>query len=180
MNKTLLALSLALAATTSSAANFVSVEVDRVKDSVTGAVSQAQFIRAGVDAYGLNFGLQGRAAAFENGGLLSSVETTVGKAVGPVQVYGGVGFDAGRNGAKNASFEYGLVGVQTGMPVGPVYAFGGVKTRLNWQLNAPKQTVVYGEVSYPLTKKVSVGLNVSKSTQTIKETAYGTSLRVSF
>jgi hypothetical protein len=178
MKKTLLALSLAVASISASAANFVSVDLDRVKDDKTGVVSHAQYVRAGVDAYGLNLGLQARTAAFSGGGMVNSLEGTVGKQMGPVNVFGGLGHDNGFNGGR--SFQYGLVGASTGMPLGPVYAFAGAKTRVNWNDKNPAQTVTFAGVSKNLTKSVSVNAGWSKSFQDIKETAWSVGARVSF
>ena len=178
MKKTLLALSLAFATISASAANFVSVDVDRVKDDKTNVVSHAQYVRAGVDAYGLNLGLQVRTATFNGGGMLNSVEGTVGKQVGLVNVFGGMGHDNGFNGGR--SFQYGLLGASAGMPLGPVYGYAGVKTRVNWNDANPAQTVTFAGVSKNLTKAVSVNAGVSKSFQDIKETAWGLGVRVGF
>lgn len=178
MKKTILAI-VALAAVGSvSAANFVSVDVERVKDDTTGVVSQAQYIRAGKDAMGLNFGLQARTATFDGGGMVNSLEGTVGKQMGPLNVYGGLGHDNGFNGGR--SFQYGLVGASTGMKLGPVWGYAGVKTRLNWDSANPKQTVAFAGVSLPLTKSVSVSVGAGKSYQDIKETSWGAGLRVGF
>lgn len=178
MKKSLLALGLALATISASAANFVSVDVDRVKDDKTGVVSHAQYVRAGKDVAGLNLGLQVRTATFDGGGMLNSVEGTVGKQMGLVNVFGGLGHDNGFNGGR--SFQYGLVGASTGMPLGPVYAYAGVKTRVNWNDVNPNQTVTFAGVSRDLTKSVSVNAGLSKSFQDIKETAWGLGLRVGF
>lgn len=180
MKKLLLAFVAATVVGGASAANFASVEVDRVKDDRTGAVSQAQYVRVGVDVGAYNLGLQSRTAVFEKGGMLNSAEGTVGRNFGPVNVFGGLGFDNGFNGAKGGSFQYGLVGAATGMPLGPVFGFAGVKTRLNWQKGTPDQTVAFGGLSYNVTKGVSVELDVSKSKQDIRETAYGLGVRVGF
>jgi hypothetical protein len=178
MKKTILTLSLALAAISASAANFVSVDVDSVKDNQTGATSHAQYFRAGKDVAGLNLGLQVRTATIDGGGMLNSVEGTVGKDVGPVNVFGGVGHDNGFNGGR--SFQYGLVGASTGMKVGPVWAYAGVKTRVNWESATPAQTVAFVGASYPLTKTLSVNAGWSKSYQDIQENAWGVGLRVGF
>ena len=66
------------------------------------------------------------------------------------------------------------------MPVGPVYAFAGAKTRVNWNDTNPSQTVTFAGVSKNLTKQVSVNVGVSKSFQDIKETAWGLGVRVGF
>lgn len=178
MKKTLVALAVAMTAISASAANFVSVDVDRVKDDKSGVVSHAQYIRAGKDVGSYNLGLQVRTATFDGGGMVNSVEGTVGRNLGALNVFGGLGHDNGFNGGR--SFQYGLVGASAGMPVGPVYAFAGVKTRVNWNDANPAQTVAFAGVSKDLTKSLSVNLGVSKSYQDIKETAYGIGLRVGF
>lgn len=178
MKKTIVALAVAMSSLAASAANFVSLDVDRVKDDKSGVVSHAQYVRAGVDAYGLNLGLQARTAAFSGGGMVNSVEGTVGKRMGPVNVFSGLGHDNGFNGGR--SFQYGLVGASTGMPIGPVYGFAGVKTRVNWNDKNPAQTVTFAGVSKNLTKNVSVNGGWSKSFQDIKETAWGVGVRVGF
>lgn len=178
MKKTIVALAVALSSVAASAANFVSLDVDRVKDDKTGVVSHAQYVRAGVDAYGLNLGLQVRTATFDGGGMVNSLEGTAGKQMGPVNVFAGLGHDNGFNGGR--SFQYGLVGASTGMKLGPVYGFAGVKTRVNWEDANPAQTVTFAGVSRNLTKAVSVSAGWSKSFQDIKETAWGVGVRVGF
>lgn len=178
MKKTLLALGLAITTLSASAANFVSLDVDRVKDDKSGVISHAQYLRAGVDAYGLNLGIQARTAAFSGGGMVNSVEGTVGKQLGLVNVFGGIGHDNGFNGGR--SFQYGLLGASTGLSLGPVYAFAGAKTRVNWNDMNPAQTVTFAGVSKNLTKNVSVNAGWSKSFQDIKETAWGVGVRVGF
>jgi hypothetical protein len=178
MKKSILALSLSLAGLSVSAANFVSVDVESVKDDTTGAKSQAQYFRAGKDVAGLNLGLQVRTATFDAGGMLNSVEGTVGKQLGPVTPFVGLGHDNGFNGGR--SFQYGLVGASTGMNLGPVWGYAGVKTRLNWDNANPKQTVAFAGVSLPLTKQMSVSFGGGKSYQDIKETSWGLGLRVGF
>ena len=178
MKKTILALCLSLTGLTAGAANFVSVDVDRVKDDKSGVVSHAQYVRAGVDAYGLNLGLQARTAAFTGGGMVNSLEGTAGKNIGPLNVFAGVGHDNGWNGGR--SFQYGLLGASTGVPLGPVFGFAGVKTCVNWNDKNPAQTVTFAGVSKNLTKSVSVNAGWSKSFQDIKETALGVGVRVGF
>jgi len=180
MKKSLLALSLALLATAASAENFVSLDVDHVKDNANGAVSQAQYFRAGKDVGQFNLGLQVRTGVYEKGGMFNSVEGTVGRNLGPVNVFGGVGHDNGYNGAKGGSYQYGLLGASAGVPLGPVFAFGGAKTRVNWETNAPKQTVAFAGLSYPLTKGLSLEGSVSRSYQDIQEDAFGLGLRLGF
>ena len=178
MKKTIVALVVAMTSLAASAANFVSLDVDRVKDDKSGVVSHAQYLRAGVDAYGLNLGLQARTATFDGGGMVNSLEGTVGKQMGLVNVFGGLGHDNGFNGGR--SFQYGLIGASTGMKLGPVYGFAGVKTRVNWQDANPNQTVAFAGVNKNLTKSVSVNAGWSKSFQDIKETSWGVGVRVGF
>jgi|694.fasta_scaffold01074_51 hypothetical protein len=181
MKKTVLALALAMSAAASQAANFVSFDVDQVTDTRTRAGSTAQYFRAGKDMMGLNMGFQVRTAVFDKGGMLNSVEATAGKdLIKGINVFGGVGYDNGFNGKVNGDFTYGLVGLSTGAPVGPAWAFGGVKTRVNWDDNNPKQTVTYAGVSVPLNKAISVSASLSRSMQDIQEKAYGVGLRVSY
>ena len=95
MKKILTATVIALAAATASAANYVSMEIDSVKDTGNKATSTAQYFRAGTNAAGLNLDLAVRTAVFRKGGMLNSIEGTVGKGFGPVTVFGGVGYDNG-------------------------------------------------------------------------------------
>jgi hypothetical protein len=180
MKKLAIAAAILTASSFAQAANFVSFDVDRVTDTKTKVQSTAQIVRAGYDAGGLNYGLQVRTATFENSGMLNSVEGTVGKAFGPFTPFAGVGHDNGSNGARGKDYQYGLVGVNTGMPLGPVYGFAGIKTRVNLQDNTPNQTVTFAGVSYPLSKAISASLGVSASREDIKENAFGFGLRVGF
>lgn len=181
MKKTILALALATAAATSQAANFVSFDVDQVTDTRTKAGSTAQYFRAGKDMMGLNMGVQVRTAVFDKGGMLNSVEVTAGKdIVRGINTFAGIGYDNGFNGKVNGDFTYGLIGLSTGMPVGPAWGFGGVKTRVNWDDKNPKQTVTFVGVSLPVNKAVSVSASVSRSFQDIEEKAYGVGLRVAY
>ena len=165
-----------------SAADYVSVDVDHVKDVNTKAVSQAQYIRAGKEIGGLQFGLQSRTAVAKSGGMFNSIEGTVGKSVGMITPFIGVGYDNGANGVAGKDYTYGLVGATTGMSVGPGYALIGGKTRIgsNEVGSDTKQTVAFGTYSLPITKAVAVNLNASKSYQDIKENAYGLGLSVRF
>ena len=180
MKKTILALALATAATATQAANYVSFDVDQVKDTRNKAESTAQYFCAGKDLAGMNLDLQVRTAVFDKGGMLNSVEVTAGKNIAGVNAFGGVGYDNGFNGKVNGDFTYGLVGLRAGMPIGPVFAFTGVKTRVNWDNDNPKQTVTWAGVSMPLTKAVSESASMSRSLQDIEEKAVGVGLRVSY
>jgi hypothetical protein len=179
MKKTLLALALSLGFATTAQASWVSYDVDQVKaDAKGGKDSTAHYFRAGFSMSGLDTMVQARSAAFDGGGLVHSVEATVGKAIGMVTPFVGVGHDLGFNGAK--SFNYGLVGASTGMKLGPAWAYAGAKTRLNWDDANPKQTVTFIGASLPVSKKLSVNAGYSKSTQDIKEHAVGFGARLSF
>jgi hypothetical protein len=181
MKKTLVALCLTLAFGSAKAANFVSFDVDQVKDTRNKAESTAQYFRAGKDVAGLNLGLQVRTAVFDKGGMLNSVEATAGKdIIKGVNMFGGVGYDNGFNGKVNGDFTYGLVGVSTGWAVGPAWSFSGVKTRVNWDDKNPKQTVLFTGVSLPVTKVASVSVSASRSLQDIQEKAVGVGLRLSY
>jgi len=178
MKKTLLSIALALGFS-SAQANWISYDVDQVKaDAKSGSDSTAHYFRAGFNALGMQNMLQARTASFDGGGMVHSVELTSGKSMGMVTPFIGIGHDLGYNGAK--AFQYGLIGASTGMKLGPVYAYAGGKTRLNFNDTNPKQTVGFLGVSYPLTKTVSVNVGYSKSIQDIKETALGMGVRVGF
>jgi hypothetical protein len=172
---------MALTAVASMAADFVSYDVDHVKDTTNKAISTAEYIRAGKDIAGLQLGLQGRTGIYHNGaGTFSSVETTVGKAIGPITAYVGYGYDNGLAGKPASKYDYGLVGANYGTKAGPGFALVGVKTRVNWNDANPKQTVAWGTYSIPVAKGVAINLNASKSYQTITENAYGLGVGFSF
>lgn len=178
MKKTIIAITLATSAFTASAANYFSVDVDRVKDDKSGVVSHAQYVRAGKDIAGVGVGVQVRTATFDGGGMVNSMEGTLSKQLGSFSAFTGVGHDNGWNGGR--SFQYGLVGISTGMPVGPFWGYSGVKTRVNWNDLNPKQTVGFAGLSKGITKDISVNAGVSKSWGDIKETALGVGIRVGF
>jgi len=178
MKKTILSIALAIGFG-SAQAGWISYDLDHVKADAKGSSdSQAHYIRAGGEFAGLNTMMQARSASFDKGGLVHSVELTAGKQIGVISPFIGVGHDLGFNGAK--SFQYGLVGASAGMPIGSVFAYGGAKTRVNWDDHNPKQTVTFIGVSLPITKQLSANVGASKSTQDIKETAFGAGVRVTF
>lgn len=161
-------------------ADYLSVDVDNVTGRKGQANSTAQYIRAGKEISGIQFGLQSRVANIDNnGGTLSSLELTAGKNIGGFTPYAGVGHDNGLNG--NSPFNYGLVGGQYGAKAGPGFALAGVKTRVgSTETNMTHQTVAYGAYSIPVAKQVAVNLNVSRSYQDIKENAVGLGVGISF
>jgi len=176
--------SLAMLAFAASAANYVSVDVDNVLGRNGSADSTAQYIRAGKEIGGIQYGLQGRTAKFKDGsGSLSSVEVTAAKNslnVKGITPFVGVGHDNGFNGGTG--YNYGLVGATYGLPVGPGFLLTGVKTRVGSTEDGArtKQTVGFATYSIPVAKQVSLNLNASRSGQTIKENAFGVGLGFSF
>ena len=182
MKKILAILALAISGT-AFAADYVSVDVDNVLGRGRAADSTAQYIRAGKEISGIQFGLQGRTATMkDNSGSLSSVEVTAAKnsvSVLGITPFVGMGHDNGFSGGT--PYNYGLVGATTGVKVGPGFALLGVKTRVGTTAAVEtKQTVAFGTYSIPVAKNVAVNLNVSRSYQDIKENAYGVGLGFSF
>jgi len=172
---------LALAAFAASAADFVSIDVDQVTDRATKQKSVAEYVRAGKEIGGIQYGLQSRTARYaDNSGMYNSLELTAGKTVGALSPFVGVGYDNGKNGAVNGQYEYGLVGITAGTQVGPGFLLGGVKTRVNFHGKDPKQTVEFASYSIPVATKVSLNVGASLSQQTIKERAIGAGVTVAF
>lgn len=187
MKKIVLTTILASFALAASAADFVSVSVDNVTNRATSATSTVQYVRAGKEIDGVQYGLQSRTArAQDNSGLKNSLEGYVGKNLSVaglnVQPFVGLGYDNGNNGAKNAQYTYGLVGINAGKAVGNGYAMAGVKTRaLSTQDDSrTKQTVTFVSYAYPVGKQVNLVAGVSRSAQDIKERAYGVGIQVGF
>ena len=179
MKKYVLAALAALSITSIFAADFVSVDVDHVKDRVSSQVSNAQYVRAGKEIDGIQYGLQSRTARYNDGsGMYNSLEVPGGKNIGGFTPYVGWGFDNGKNGVDR--YDYGLIGAQYGVKAGPGFALAGVKTRFNVKDDAPQQTVWYGGYSVPVYKTVAVNFNVSRSQQDIKEKAFGVGVSVGF
>jgi len=180
MKKFAFASLVAIAAFTASAADFVSVDVDHVKNSA-GQESSAQYVRAGKTIGGIDFGLQSRTGVGNQGGMFNSLEVTGGRKMGPVAPLVGVGYDNGFNGAPGGSYTYGLVGATTGAKIGPGFALAGVKTRVGTSAaHETKQTVAFATYSIPVTKGVALNINASKSYQDIKENAFGVGLGFNF
>lgn len=177
--KKLIVSSLIVFATAASAANFATVDYDTVTDRSGGEGSKATSLRVGKELGGMQLGLQARAAKGNTtNNLSSSIEGTVGKNIGGFTPFVGVGHDYGINTDK--SQNYGLVGAQYGTKFGPGYALAGVKTRVRTNDTDTKQTVAYGVYSVPVAKNVAVNLNVSRSSQDIKEKAVGVGLTFAF
>ena len=64
MKKIAIATAFVMATTMASAANYVSLEIDGVKDTSNRATSTAQYFRAGTNAAGLNLDLAVRTAVY--------------------------------------------------------------------------------------------------------------------
>lgn len=177
---------LALAISSSAfAADFVSVSVDHVTDRTNSAKSTVQYVRAGKEIAGLQYGLQSRTGRSDDGtGLYASLEGSVGK---NLQVAGfnvtpfiGAGRDQTKNGA-NGPFTYGIVGANVGKAVFGGYAMAGVKTRVgSTETTNTTQTVTFAQFAYPVAKQIDVVAGVSRSGQDIKERAVSLGLAVSF
>lgn len=178
MKNILIATAIALATGAASAAtaeNFMSLHLNRVESSRT-----EQVIRAGTALQGFDLGLQARTEIHSGGNSrFNNLEATAGKKLGPVNVFGGLGYDNG-HGSKSKNYQYGLVGASAGTNLGPVYTFAGAKTRLNWDNAAPEQTSVFAGLRYPLTKSMSAELEVGRSYRDIKEKTASIGLRVGF
>lgn len=185
MKKIFAIMTLAASALTASAADYVSVAVDTVTNRTTDAVSTVQYVRAGKEINGIQAGLQSRTARSRDGsGLYNSLELYAGKNMSvaglTVTPFAGLGYDNTKNGAGD-TYTYGLVGVNAGLPVGPGYAMGGVKTRVaSTQDDRTKQTVMFASYALPVAKQVSLVAGVSRSTQDIKERAYSVGVNIGF
>lgn len=166
------------------AADYVSIDVDNVQGRKGAGDSTAQYVRAGKSFGDYQFGLQSRTATLDNGGMLNSLEATVADkkvSFAGITPFVGVGHDNGFNGARGAAFTYGLVGATTGAKVGPGFALLGIKTRVGSDQDVrTKQTVAFATYSVPVAKKLDLNFNVSRSSQSIKENAYGVGLGFRF
>lgn len=174
---------LVLASFAASAADYVSVDVDNVLGRNGSKDSTAQYIRAGKEIGGIQYGLQGRTATLkDNSGMLSSVELTAASnkvTVAGIRPFIGVGHDNGFNGGT--PYNYGLVGATYGLKAGPGYLLTGIKTRVgSTERVNTKQTVGFATYSIPVAKNVALNLNASRSGQDIKENAFGVGLGFSF
>ena len=117
---------------TAFAADYVSVDVDRVTGAKGQSDSTAQYVRAGKSFGDYQLGIQSRTANVKGGGLLNSTEVTASNKIGfaGITPFVGVGHDNGFNGAANSAYTYGLVGATTGAKVGSGFLLAGVKTRV--------------------------------------------------
>ena len=185
MKKFIAILALAVSGT-AFAADYVSVAVDKVTNRASNADSTVQYVRAGKEIAGVQYGVQSRTGRSHDGtGLYNSLELYAGKnlSVAGVNVspFVGAGYDNGKNGGAGAQYTYGLVGATAGKKVGPGYAMVGVKTRAYTTADTEtKQTVTFASYSLPVTKDVALVAGVSRSAQDIKERAYSVGVSVGF
>jgi hypothetical protein len=173
MKKLLAIMALALSQT-AFAADYVAIAVDQVTDRTDNSTSTAQYIRAGKELGGIQYGLQSRTARASDGsGLFNSLELTATPFVG-------MGYDNTMNGA-NTPYRYGVAGVNVGRPVGVGYALAGVKTRFGGtEATRTAQTVTFVQYAHPVAKNVAVTAGLSRSDQDIKERAFGLGLQFGF
>lgn len=164
--------------TSAFASGWASLDVDSVQGRDGARDSTATYLRIGKDLGNTSVMLQGRTARFDGGGLVNSVEATVSNSrfgIGGIRPFIGLGYDHGYNGGSD--FNYGLIGATYGQKLGPGFAMVGVKTRVGTtQDDMTHQTVTFASYNVPVTKNVGVNLNVSRSSQDIKENAYGLGL----
>lgn len=182
MKKIFAILALAISGSTF-AADFVSVDVDNVKGRNGGHDSTAQYVRAGKAFGNYQVNLQSRSARRDDGLVLNSLEVTTANSkvgIAGVTPFVGVGHDNGFD--RGQSYNYGLVGATYGRPVGPGFLLLGAKTRVGSTEDAArtKQTVAFTTYSIPVAKNVAFNLNASRSSQDIKEKAFGAGISVSF
>lgn len=168
------------------AADYVSVAVEHVTDRVTDAKSTVQYVRAGKEINGLQYGLQSRTGRRDDGtGLYNSLEGTVGKNMQvskfTVTPFVGLGRDNTKNGASEP-YTYGLVGATVGTPVLGGYAMAGVKTRAGSTQDGDrtKQTVSFASYAYPVAKNIALTAGISRSAQDIKERAVSVGVSIGF
>jgi len=184
MKKITLTAILALSAFASLAADYVSMDADYTKDNTNGKISIAQYVRAGKEINGIQYGLQSRTARYTDGttGLVNNFEVTAGKNIGMFTPYVGIGYTNGLNGASNTQYTHGIVGAHVANKMGPGVALAGVRTRVNYEtsVSTKDQTVVYATYMIPVVKNVALNVNYSKSYQDIQENAYGLGLSFGF
>lgn len=181
MKKIALATILAATVSVANAAGYVNLDVEQVTDRATDAKSAVQYLRAGTQINGVNYGIQSRTSRdADRGGMYNSLEGYVGRTYGYVSPFVGVGYDNGHNGADHGQYTYGLIGAKSTVFVGPGALTAGVKTRVNWDSDNPRQTVVFAGYSVPVTKQVSLGVGVSHSSQDIKERGVNAGVTVAF
>lgn len=180
MRKLLLALSLASAVGVAQAAT-VGLNVERIKDTDTSVGTNVQHVHAATKMFKMDMNLNVRSQMEDKDFHLKNAELTLGKKLlKRVDVFAGLGHEAGFQGANADKFQYALVGAKTGMKLGPFDAHAGVKTRVNFDGDKPKQTHLFAGLAHPLTKAVTLHVNASKSYQDVKENAFSAGLSYKF
>lgn len=180
MRKLLLALSLASAVGVAQAATF-GANVERIKDTDSNVSTNVQHLSAAAQVFKMDMNLDVRSQMQDSEFHLKSAEVTLGKKLlKHVDVFAGLGHEAGFQGANADKFQYAVVGAKTGMKLGPFDAHAGVKTRVHWEDNKPKQTHLFAGLAHPLTKQMTLHVNASKSYQDVKENAFSAGLSYKF
>lgn len=177
MNKTLTALFLAMGLSFSGAqaADYASVNLEKVTDRVTKEASTVEYFRFGKNLGGFQLDVQARNARTDAGVLSQSLEVGSSTGTGPLFVGAGVGHDFG---LKQYNYGYVLGGVT--QKVGPVAATAGLKYRAGFNSENPTQTLAFAGVAYPLTKDVALTAGLSRSYKDIKENATNVGVKFSF
>jgi hypothetical protein len=185
MKKLLIVLSVMLTSVLATAQS-VGVDVDRVYNRELKIHGDAHWLRVNNTVDGINYGVLSRTTKYDTGlGLWNNLEGSVGKTydIGlpfKISPYVAAGYDDGRNGGVNKAFWYTRIGVGTGFDVGTGRLNLGMNTRVNFEQNDPKQSIVSVVYSVPVTEKLSVSLRVINSYQTIKEDYHGIGLTYRF
>lgn len=181
MKKIVLAAVIALYTGMVSADNFATLDIDHVRNVNNRNMGNAQTLRVGKDFDGFQLAGQARNMVWNEGGAANNLEITAGKKIGLITPFLGMGFDNGYNGAKNADYQYGLVGASAGTRIGTGFASAGIKARMGSTASTgTKQTVAFGTYSVPVNKTVDIRVNLSKSYQDIRENAYGVGVGFKF
>lgn len=185
MKKIAMAL-MATIAFAASAADYASVAIDHVTNRKDDSRSTVEYVRAGKEINGLQFGVQSRTARADDAtSLKHSLEATVGKnlqvAGFTVTPFVGAGRDQSKNGASEP-FTYGLVGASAGTSALGGYVSTGLKTRVGSTESGDrtKQTLISAQYAYPVAKQVALTAGISRSSQDIKERAFGVGVSVGF
>lgn len=180
MRKLLLALSLVSAMSVAQAATF-GTNFEKSKDNDSNVSTTLQHFHAKGSMLKMDMNLDVRSQMEDREFHLKNAELTLGKKLlKSVDVFAGLGHEAGFQGANAPKFQYAVVGAKTGMKLGPFDAHAGVKTRVNFDGDKPKQSHLFAGLAHPLTKAVTLHVNASKSFQDVKETAFGAGVSLKF
>jgi len=180
MRKLLLALTLASAVGVAQAATF-GAHLERVKDTDSNVSNNVQNFHVASKMFKMDMNLNVRSQMEDKEFHLKNAEVTLGKKLlKRVDVFAGLGHEAGYQNTNAEKFQYAVVGAKTGMKLGPFDAHAGVKTRVHWEDNKPKQTHLFAGLAHPLTKAVTLHVNASKSYQDVKENAFSAGVSVKF